>query len=92
MTSFSSPRCTAPLFMFLCLSACSSAGRMAPDGVNGNTVRATLASQVLRPEAVRNADPVAGMDGAAAVQAQHKYEKSFSKPAADPSATLVQHR
>jgi hypothetical protein len=86
------PRCTAPALILLCLTACASPGRIAPDSVNGNSVRATLASQVLRPEAVRNVNPVDGIDGTAALQAQQKYEKSFSKPATDPATTLVQHR
>lgn len=86
------PRCTAPALVLLCLSACAHPGRLAADSVNGDIVRATLAAQVARPDAVRNVNPVEGIDGIAALQAQQKYEKSFSKPATDPATTLVQHR
>ena len=92
MSTLLLPRCTAPALVLLCLAACASPGRIPADSVSGNAVRATLASQIARPEAVRNADPVKGIDGAAALQAQQKYEKSFSKPATDPNTPLVQHR
>jgi type IV pilus biogenesis protein CpaD/CtpE len=45
----------------------------------GQSVRAALASQVARPDAVRNPDPVTGIDGRAARAAQEHYEKSFGK-------------
>ncbi|MFL6708428.1 MAG: hypothetical protein ACJ8HI_09495 [Massilia sp.] len=72
-----SPRCTAVL-LALSLCACASQERQA-ELANGSSVRATLASQIAHPEAVRNTNPVSGMDGAAALQAQQKYEKSFSR-------------
>jgi hypothetical protein len=47
----------------------------------GDATRIALAQQVIAPAAVRNADPVAGMDGRAAAQAQQRYQKSFAEPA-----------
>lgn len=54
----------------------------------GNSVRATVASQVADPAAVRNAEPVTGLDGRAAQAVQIQYEKSFSKPSAAPAAMI----
>lgn len=54
----------------------------------GNAVRAAVAAQVADPAAVRNADPIAGMDGRAAQAAQRQYEQSFAKPTAAPAAMI----
>ncbi|MES2322095.1 MAG: hypothetical protein V4633_07530 [Pseudomonadota bacterium] len=54
----------------------------------GNSVRATVASQVADPAAVRNTDPVTGLDGRAAQMAQIQYEKSFAKPAATQESMI----
>lgn len=92
MSPILSPRCTTTL-LALCLGACS-----APDGLqraaNGDAVRAALAAQVAYPQALRNADPVKGIDGSAALQAQQKYEKSFSRqgPGADAGTSMLQSR
>jgi hypothetical protein len=51
--------------------------------------RATLAQQVLHPEAGRNADPVAGMDGRAAGAAQARYQKSFAEPKPQPASFTI---
>lgn len=92
MIQFLSPRCTAAL-VAVCLSACAGPSAQ-EDASFGRSVRATLASQILHPEAVRNADPVNGLDGAAALQAQQKYEKSFSGDGANAtnSTPLVKGR
>jgi starvation-inducible outer membrane lipoprotein len=66
----------------LLLSACSTTPKA--DAHFGQSVRATLLSQVANPAAVRNDTPVNGMDGRAARAAQEQYEKSFGK--ADTSA------
>lgn len=50
------------------------------DGRFGDSLRVSMASQVANPEAVRNADPVAGIDGRAARAAHERYERSFSVP------------
>jgi hypothetical protein len=55
------------------------------DSQFGQSVRAAVALQTADPAAVRNTNPVSGMDGPAARAAQHKYEASFATPApADP--------
>ncbi len=51
----------------------------------GQSVRAAVAAQTINPGAVHNNNPVVGLDGAAAVAAQRKYEASFAAPAqSDP--------
>jgi hypothetical protein len=54
----------------------------------GDTVRASVASQVANPAAVRNTNPVAGLDGRAAEGVQAQYEHSFSTPTAQEPAML----
>lgn len=54
----------------------------------GDSLRVSLASQVAKPEAVRNADPVAGIDGRAARAAQERYESSFKAPPPQPVMLL----
>ncbi|WP_426194798.1 hypothetical protein [Massilia sp. DWR3-1-1] len=86
-----SPRCSA-ILLSLTVAACSAFPPT--ETASARSVRATLASQIAHPEAVRNTNPVYGLDGAAALAAQQKYEKSFSKQSADGDTTapLVQHR
>lgn len=55
----------------------------------GQAARVTLAQQVLHPEAARNADPVAGIDGRAANAAFGRYEKSFSEPKPQPASFTI---
>jgi hypothetical protein len=97
MHTFRSPRCTAALstLLVLSLSACAGPNASAPSqAATGQSVRATLASQIAHPEAVRNNNPVNGVDGVAALKAQQKYEKSFSKSATegDASSSVMQQR
>ena len=63
--------------MALLLSACATTPQA--DARFGQSVRATLASQVAYPAAVRNANPVEGIDGRAARAAQEHYERSFGQ-------------
>lgn len=55
----------------------------------GQATRATLARQVLHPEAARNADPVAGMDGRAAGAVQARYQKSYTEPKPQPASFTI---
>ncbi len=48
----------------------------------GNSVRASLAAQVIDPAAVRNTNPVHGIDSQAASGIANNYAKSFSAPSA----------
>lgn len=62
----------------LMLSACAATSPQA-DARFGQSVRAMLAAQVAQPDAVRNANPVNGIDGRAARAAQESYEHSFGR-------------
>ena len=55
-------RVLTPAALALLLSACAATTPQA-DARFGQSVRATLASQVAQPAAVRNANPVSGVDG-----------------------------
>ena len=48
----------------------------------GQSVRGAVASQTVNPAAAANSDPVAGIDGTAALGAQKRYERSFAQPEA----------
>jgi len=54
----------------------------------GDATRIAMGRQIIAPEAARNADPVAGMDGRAAAQAQQRYQKSFAEPAPNNAAII----
>ena len=54
----------------------------------GQSVRTAVASQTLHPGAV-NADPVAGIDGKAALGAQKRYEHGFAQPEPQPASILI---
>ena len=44
------------------------------DNTFGNSVRSSVAAQVINPAAARNTNPVGGIDGHAAMTTQKKYE------------------
>jgi hypothetical protein len=46
----------------------------------GDAVREARARQTLNPEASRNTDPVAGIDGVAAQNTIEQYQKGFKEP------------
>lgn len=74
------------------LSACASTMvQTTPrwDGRFGADTRITLARQVIDPDAGRNADPVAGMDGRAARSTYERYQKTSSEPAPQPSSFTI---
>ncbi len=64
----------------LTLAGCSSTPYF--DRHFGESVRATMASQVINPNAAGNPDPVSGIDGRAAKGAQDRYERSMEPPQA----------
>jgi type IV pilus biogenesis protein CpaD/CtpE len=70
-----------PVFIVAALAVLLSGCATSPkaDAGFGQSVRATLLSQVANPAAVRNDAPVTGLDGRAARAAQEQYEKSFGK-------------
>lgn len=61
------------------------------DSTFGNSVRSTFAAQVINPAAVRNSNPVAGVDGSTAMAAQKKYEsgESGQETSAAPTTLMV---
>lgn len=90
MTPHFSPRYTVVL-LAVSVSACTTPS-LSEDTAGALAVRATLASQIAHPDAVRNANPVNGIDGAAALQSQQKYEKTFGSKPTGADTTLVQRR
>lgn len=81
-------RIAAALGAALLASACS---HTTPhwDRHFGSSVRILAAQQARNPDAVRNADPVAGIDGQAARAAHERYEKSFAVPRAQADAFTI---
>lgn len=71
----------------LLLSACASTTPIF-DQRFGDSVRATLTSQVANPAAGANRNPVAGIDGRAASAAQERYEHSFAQPTPPPPVLI----
>ena len=61
------------------------------DSTFGNSVRSTFAAQVINPAAVRNANPVGGIDGRAAMAAQKKYEsgEAAQETSSPPPAMMI---
>ncbi|MCC6070677.1 hypothetical protein ACFSQU_01090 [Massilia sp. GCM10020059] len=61
------------------------------DSTFGNSVRSTFAAQVINPAAVRNSNPVVGVDGRAAMAAQKKYEsgEGAQEPASPPTPMMI---
>ncbi len=54
----------------------------------GNAVRAAVAAQVVDPAAVRNTNPVAGIDGDAAQAAHARYVQGYMVPAVPEQAMV----
>lgn len=55
----------------------------------GEAARMAAAQQLINPDASRNADPVAGMDGKAAQAAIGEYGKSFAQPPSQPDVLMI---
>ncbi|MDQ2820941.1 MAG: pilus assembly protein [Pseudomonadota bacterium] len=58
------------------------------DSQYGQAVRAAIASQTMDPAASANRNQVSGIDGPAALGAQHRYEHSFVQPEARDASML----
>ncbi|MDL2355193.1 MAG: hypothetical protein QFF03_08045, partial [Pseudomonadota bacterium] len=71
----------------LLLSACAATTPQA-DARFGQSLKAMLAAQVVQPDAVRNSNPVDGVDGRAARAAQEAYERAAGKPDAAAAAPV----
>jgi hypothetical protein len=59
------------------------------DSQFGNAVRGAIASQTIDPNAAANRNPVTGIDAAAALGAQKRYEHSFKQPEPRANITLI---
>lgn len=70
---------TLVIGMSLQLAGCASTTPEL-DSRFGEAVRGTRDAQALKPAAPVSKDPVLGVDGKAAVQAQERYEESFKSP------------
>lgn len=67
-----------PLAAAILLAGCSSSP--AYDARFGDAVRQARLAQTINPQAGNNPDPVAGLDGQAALAAQKRYHDSFKEP------------
>jgi hypothetical protein len=73
--------------LFLLMS-CAGPGRLETDF--GNSSKLSKINQIYDPEAEKNTEPVAGLDGKAAEANTEKYRKDFEKPAQPvPSALTI---
>lgn len=78
-------RIQSATLLALALSACApTTARL--DQQFGESVRATMASQVSDAAAAHNGNPVSGVDGRAARAAQERYERSFAQAQAGADA------
>lgn len=71
------------LAVFLLLAGCASIPASTTPELDkhfGSAVNLAKARQILNPEASRDTDPVAGIDGKAAAATSDRYEKSFKEP------------
>jgi hypothetical protein len=82
---------TKPLFLLLAVAPLAACVQTTPrwDSQFGQSVRTAIASQTMRPEASANRDPVAGIDGKAALGAQQRYEQGFAQPEPPPASILI---
>lgn len=80
---------TKSLFLLLAIAPLAACVQTTPrwDSQFGQSVRTAIASQAMHPEAGASQVPVTGLDGKAAVGAQHRYEHSFAQP--EPQAPSI---
>lgn len=58
------------------------------DAKFGDAVNQAKAQQIINPDASRNTDPVAGIDGRAAKGSIDNYHKAYESPTAAPSGAI----
>lgn len=79
--------------LMLCATAAMLTGcvQRAPflESQMGQSLSMIKAQQVMRPDAGKNTDPVAGMDAKAAKGAQDRYQQSFKAPEPQPQAFTI---
>lgn len=86
---FHSKTSSIALVAVLALMLGGCAGTYPVDRQFGDSVRAATAQQTLYPDAWRNTDPVAGMDGRAADGAYESYQKSYKTPEPQQNVFLI---
>jgi hypothetical protein len=64
----------------LAMAGCAETTPTRVDQHFGEAVRTAVAQQTINPDASKNTDPVAGLDGKAAEQTINNYDKSFKAP------------
>lgn len=72
------------LLGILALSGCVATTTPEIDARHGEAMSMLKAQQTINPDASRNTNPVAGVDGKAAKGAFDNYRDSFRKPPAEP--------
>lgn len=87
-THINIPRSLSLLALAATLAACAETTPRW-DSTFGDSVRSTFAAQVVNPAAVRNTNPVAGIDGRAAMAAQKKYETGEGAQEASSAPTTL---
>jgi hypothetical protein len=77
------------LGMALLVCAASGCESTTPrlDSRFGDSVNAAKAQQTINPDASRNPDPVAGLDGTAAKDSIDRYQNTFKQP--PPTFTII---
>lgn len=60
------------------ISGCTTTPNL--DSKFGNAVNAAKAQQIINPDASKNADPVAGLDGTPAKDSIERYQNTFKEP------------
>lgn len=70
------------------LGGCAATTTPETDARLGEAMTMIKAQQTLNPDASRNTNPVAGVDGKAAKSALDNYRDSFRKPSSDASTML----
>ncbi|MES2898647.1 MAG: hypothetical protein V4723_02910 [Pseudomonadota bacterium] len=84
MNAMNKQKALSVLLLAAALSGCASSSPQWESSF-GNSVRASMAAQVIDPAAVRNTDPVSGIDNHAAAGIVSQYTVAYAKPAVAPA-------
>lgn len=74
------------LLAMVVLAGCATSPHL--DSKFGEAVNKAKAEQTINPDASRNTDPVAGVDGQAAKGIIDRYHKAYESPSAAPSGAI----
>ena len=84
MNSLNKHRASALLILSAGLAGCAPTTPQWESSF-GNSVRASIAAQVIDPGAVRNTNPVSGLDNHAAMGIASQYSRSYAMPTEAPA-------